>query len=455
MRQSMLSSICNACRVVGLFSIKLKTSLCVLVGIAVVGFVNPAISSDVLLDVDACTQTGFFVDTKNCRGSVSGENRGWALFSGDLDVDFRHFAVFPTIEPLNVPVGAGDRVLTFTLKHVDGAPNHSLGHFALAVTGGLNPNVSSNFIPLEILDVSADVEGVTFTVTGDDVLVGGTNSTLVTYTVRTLLSDFPNPITGFRLEAIDSNGSDTADADGLDGGGPGRASNGNFVLSRILGAATPDPLPTNPAKTTLVSGPLKDDGSSFDIDGDGVDDLGLVIGVAQGFSQHYAFDIDITNTAGAGALDDLAFLEVVPTTFALDPTREDLHSAGASIDEVCDDGVCDGISSVAACPVSVTGPTDPEQIVEHIIVIEAIGLGAGATCKTTVFVATRGMTGKGKGKKKAKFEPTSCTTVLSDSGIPVTNTVTLNVGVKTFDTATNDLLFGPTGSFPLKLLGCP
>jgi hypothetical protein len=74
----------------------------------------------------------------------------------------------------------------------------------------------------------------------------------------------------------------------------------------------------------------------------------------------------------------------------------------------------------------------------------------------TVFVATQQASGgKGKGKKRAKFEPVSCVTAVSDSEIQITDTIALNHGAKVFDGATNDLLAGPTNSIQLTPIGCP
>ena len=86
-----------------------------------------------------------------------------------------------------------------------------------------------------------------------------------------------------------------------------------------------------------------------------------------------------------------------------------------------------------------------------MLAIEAGGLADGQTCTTTVFVATRrASSGKGHGKKAAKFEPVSCLTATSDSGIQIFDTVALSHGVRTFDGATKYLLAGPTDLIQLK-----
>ena len=76
-----------------------------------------------------------------------------------------------------------------------------------------------------------------------------------------------------------------------------------------------------------------------------------------------------------------------------------------------------------------------------------------------MYVVTRPASGEGKGKKTVQqFEPTECEIADTDGGGSVINTVTMNEGVKTFDSATNNelLLSGPIGAIQLVPLGgCP
>ena len=93
--------------------------------------------------------------------------------------------------------------------------------------------------------------------------------------------------------------------------------------------------------------------------------------------------------------------------------------------------------------------------VSAVLVIEADGLVVGQTCTTTVFVATIRAPGRGRSERHATFEPSNCLTGISDGGTPITDTMTLNPGLKLFDGTTNDLLAGPKDSIQLTPIGCP
>jgi len=206
---------------------------------------------------------------------------------------------------------------------------------------------------------------------------------------------------------------------------------------------------SNPATKELVSGPLKDIGNGVyepfhDIDGDGTLDEGAFVVINQNFSQRYEVEIEITNTAGPGALDDILIVDFVPSPFGLDVEREDLDDA--ALDGFCIDGVCDGVIEDPLCPVLVTGGS---------IVIEAGGLDPGEICKTVAYLATQKKPSKGKGKAKNKFEPATCVALSSVNLNEVTDTFALNFGVKVFDVVEDVLLFGPSDSIHLKAVDCP
>ena len=105
------------------------------------------------------------------------------------------------------------------------------------------------------------------------------------------------------------------------------------------------------------------------------------------------------------------------------------------------------------CPVTVTGPNEDADLSSELIVIEPDGLGNGDSCTTSIYVSTMRRSGKQK-KRNVRYEPTQCVTVFSDSGLPVINTFTLNVGVKTFDDL-GVLRAGPVGTIQLQPFGCP
>lgn len=127
---------------------------------------------------------------------------------------------------------------------------HTLGLFRLSVTGddratfadGLSANgdVTANWtvlVPDSIRAVvidnttGADLPGAATTLTvrpDGSILASGINPENVRYEI---IATSPLPVvTGVRLEVFDTNGASSATDLGLPTGGPGRASNGNFVL---------------------------------------------------------------------------------------------------------------------------------------------------------------------------------------------------------------------------------
>jgi hypothetical protein len=103
--------------------------------------------------------------------------------------------------------------------------------------------------------VSTD-PGITFSLANQDILVGGVNPNQAIYEVQFVLPDIPDDITGFRLDVFDQNGRDDASANGLPTGGPGRAENGNFVLTHVtVNFFYVIPTPTLPPIFGRESGP--------------------------------------------------------------------------------------------------------------------------------------------------------------------------------------------------------
>lgn len=195
----------------------------------------PATAAPVSLDNETATfcQDGYPIDAA-VDGNFSGSS-GWAVYGA---IGNSQTAVFKT----GSNVGGGDGTqLTFQL-HMFWGSSHILGKFRLSATtsspstfgqgptcGDGNPSGAANWTVLQPQAlVSAD--GQTLTVLPDgSVLASGNNpdGDLVTFRTTTALRG----ITGFRLEAI-------ADGSFVDNG-PGRASNGNFVLNELTVDAQP------------------------------------------------------------------------------------------------------------------------------------------------------------------------------------------------------------------------
>ena len=119
--------------------------------------------------------------------------------------------------------------------------DHTLGRFRLSTTtddratfaDGLQNggDVTANWTVLAPFNL-VSVNGATMTVlTDNSILVGGPLTGIDVYTFST--NSAAVPVTGFRIELL---------LDGsLGNGGPGRASNGNFVLTEFAITAIPEP----------------------------------------------------------------------------------------------------------------------------------------------------------------------------------------------------------------------
>jgi len=212
---------------------------------------SPLHAASVPLDASTTTSTFDQAAVLTAKGAVDGSNRGWAIEgSGDgPDFTLSQAAVFPTVSLLNGPVGPDGILIIVTLQQTDVlAINHVLGHFALSYTEVMNPDVGtplSNFLPLELLDASGLSSGTTFNISVNEIIVGGVRLDQDTYVVTGIVRGVTTGITGFRLDVIDPNGVSLMEENRLPTGGPGRADNGNFVLSRIFVDAEPADLPSN------------------------------------------------------------------------------------------------------------------------------------------------------------------------------------------------------------------
>jgi hypothetical protein len=173
------------------------------------------------------SQGGFPV-TAAIDGDFS--NGGWAHDGAHFD----DAAVFET---------TADAIFTsyeFTMTMVF-TGDHMIGHFRVSTTtddrstfadGLINGgDITANWTILTP-DNLVSSGGATMTLLNDgSVLVGGLLPGIDTYTFSANSS--PTPITGFRLEVL-------TDAS-LPANGPGRASNGNFVLTEFAIVAIPEP----------------------------------------------------------------------------------------------------------------------------------------------------------------------------------------------------------------------
>ena len=181
------------------------------------------------------SQDGFPVSTA-IDGSLSSGINGWAIDGLGAPT-----AVFETAANLTLPAGQG---LRFTLHQLYTQQGHTLGRFRLSVTtddralfaDGLanGGDVTANWTVLAPTSAVSS-NGATLSVLGDNsVLASGVSPPTDVYdiTADTLLTN----ITGFRLETLQ-------DAS-LPDNGPGRMTNGNFVLTEFQVFVTPVPEPT-------------------------------------------------------------------------------------------------------------------------------------------------------------------------------------------------------------------
>ena len=193
--------------------------------------------------------TATFSQTEFTVGKVidgtDADDRGWAIA---FQFGTAQSAVFETQTDTG---SAGGSLLTFTLSSQHTNPGHNLGRFRLSATtddrstfaDGLatGGDVTANWTLLDP-DSAISANGQTLTKQLDlSLLASGANPSvdMLTVTARTSLTG----ITGFRLEML-------TDAS-LPANGPGRAGNGNFVVSELSVSAVAVP---EPAQYVAVTG---------------------------------------------------------------------------------------------------------------------------------------------------------------------------------------------------------
>ena len=185
------------------------------------------------------------------------------------------------------------------------------------------------------------------------------------------------------------------------------------------------------------------------------------IGVTLLHSQHYVFEIKITNNGAAGEIDGTVLADTLGADWDMDPIAEEDFEEGDDLDGVCTDATCDGTgfdgvilvsgncSYELSQPDSASGPNPPDKQPEFLD-IRIDDLGEDEMCTFLVFVATVENPGEGNDF----FEPTDCrelefTQGNGVDGDPIFDTFALNEGIKAFDGATGDRLSGPVESLQL------
>jgi hypothetical protein len=173
-----------------------------------------------------------------------GPGNGWAVFNGG--VTSAQTAVMETVTDLTAPA------VQFDLHQFHGT-NHTLGRFRFSVTtddratfaDGLSSSgdVSANWTVLALTGAALPA-GINFSVLGDgSILIAGANPATAIYS---LTFNLPfGGVTGVRLEALED--------PSLPTGGPGRQTNGNFVVSELVATSI---IPTPAAAALLGLGGL-------------------------------------------------------------------------------------------------------------------------------------------------------------------------------------------------------
>lgn len=210
-----------------------------LLTLALAGLLAPAAQAQtlVLQNATATTSQVFFSVGKAIDGTTA-DDRGWAIDPGE---GAAQTAVFETQSDAGF---AGGSTLTFSFASLHTfTPSHNLGRFRLSLTtddrstfaDGLESggDVTANWTVLHLASFSS-ANGQTLTEQPDfSLLASGTNPSTDTLTLTAPTS--LTGITGIRLEML-------PDAS-LPSNGPGRAPNGNFVVSELTVSITAVPEP--------------------------------------------------------------------------------------------------------------------------------------------------------------------------------------------------------------------
>lgn len=183
---------------------------------------------------------------------------GWAIFNFSSGGAGPETAVFETETNIGFLSGT---VLTFSLYNVNHNPQAALGRFRLSFTtdardtfaDGMNSggDVTADWTVLAPTSAVA-TDGTVLSILEDgSVLASGANPEKSVYTI--VANTLAQGITGFRLEALEDSS--------LPASGPGRAENGNFVLTELTASIAALERPAPPISPTPVS--LKNTAASF------------------------------------------------------------------------------------------------------------------------------------------------------------------------------------------------
>ena len=176
------------------------------------------------------TCCGTFPPSEMIDGITSGFN-GWAVSPGGSSA-----VSASALLTLASPLGAGPYDLTFTIYQNYG-DQHTLGDFSLGYTTAVSPTLSSTQTLVPNQSASSNGAGTFTQQGGGDWLVSGGSPATATYTILASISS-GSPITGIFLDVFNN-----LTLPGPNGG-PGRAFNGNFVVSEFALDATTTPLPS-------------------------------------------------------------------------------------------------------------------------------------------------------------------------------------------------------------------
>jgi hypothetical protein len=211
----------------------------IILGISIFLFapLSPVAAEPVLLDSNAVEATFQQNNRFRAASSIDGVGLGWAIESSPInqpDGTIDQSVTWPLFSPISIPVQGRNLLLSFRLSFTSGeVSQHTLGHFQLSYIVGSNPDLSSVFVPMTPTEIISTDPGITFSLVNQKIIVGGSNPNRAIYEVQFRLKELPSDITAFRLDVFDDNGTSSDSVNGLPTGGPGRASNGNFVLTHV------------------------------------------------------------------------------------------------------------------------------------------------------------------------------------------------------------------------------
>ncbi len=242
------------------------------------------------------SQPSYFVN-EAVNGVRIGDNDGWAITSGGVN----RTAVFET--SADTPNYAGGTELAFTLTQASMlGMSYTLGRFRISVTtadramfadgvaNGGNLGPPTIWSVAQVVSASA-TGGATLTIQSDNsVLASGSTPATSTYSVRVRTPH--TRITGIKIEALTH--------PSLPSQGPGRANNGNFILTEVSVIASAAPIPATTNSVAFGAIPASTAGSfsqtSF-APSEAVDGMLPAAGVSNGWAIDNGFGACVAQTA--------------------------------------------------------------------------------------------------------------------------------------------------------------